>query len=201
MAGKSPVDSDKKYVSHTLAEWACSLRYEHLSREAVHKAKLFWFDSMGCALGGSQQEDARILLAHYRDMGGAVRCATFASPMTTTQGAATTSPKSADKAPVTVRREHKAGHMRCRMIGHGGDSWAHLTSGGTVPNLDAVWVARAVRYLPFILRDMQREVGLRPRSRQDEPFPLLGLSPATVLKSLETTFRAAAAASGPGSAS
>jgi 2-methylcitrate dehydratase len=79
MAGKSPVDSNKKYVSHTLAEWACGLRYEHLSREAVHKAKLFWFDSMGCALGGSQQEDARILLAHYRDMGGAGKCTTFVS--------------------------------------------------------------------------------------------------------------------------
>jgi 2-methylcitrate dehydratase len=31
---------------------------------------LFWFDSIGCALGGSQQEDAKILLEHHRAMGG-----------------------------------------------------------------------------------------------------------------------------------
>ena len=42
------------------AEWACALKYENLSPEAIQAAKLFWFDSIGCALGGSQQEDARI---------------------------------------------------------------------------------------------------------------------------------------------
>ncbi|MCK6475347.1 MAG: MmgE/PrpD family protein [Phycisphaerales bacterium] len=66
----SQVESSKKYVSHALAEWACSLTYDHLSPAAIEKAKLFWFDSMGCALGGSQQEDAHILLAHYREMAG-----------------------------------------------------------------------------------------------------------------------------------
>src|SRR5689334_17984731 len=60
----------KKYLSHTLAEWACALRYEDLSAQAIQSAKLFWYDSLGCALGGSQQEDARILLEHYREMAG-----------------------------------------------------------------------------------------------------------------------------------
>src|SRR5438309_9516880 len=64
-----PTES-KRLLSHTVTEWACSLKYEHLSPEAVQAAKLFWFDSIGCALGGSQQEDARILLKHYRAMGG-----------------------------------------------------------------------------------------------------------------------------------
>ncbi len=58
----------KKYVSHSLAEWATKLTYADLSPEAIHKAKLFWFDSLGCALGGSQQDDAKILLAHHKDM-------------------------------------------------------------------------------------------------------------------------------------
>ena len=58
----------KRLVSYTIAEWACALKYEDLSPEAVQAAKLFWFDSIGCALGGSQQEDARILLKHYRAM-------------------------------------------------------------------------------------------------------------------------------------
>src|SRR5262249_38990421 len=60
----------KRLLSHTIAEWACGLKYEHLSPEAIQAAKLFWFDSIGCALGGSQQEDARILLKHYRAMSG-----------------------------------------------------------------------------------------------------------------------------------
>src|SRR5207248_3194345 len=44
--------------------------YEHLSPAAIQAAKLFWFDSIGCALGGSQQDDAKILLKHYRAMSG-----------------------------------------------------------------------------------------------------------------------------------
>src|SRR5437899_2983031 len=58
----------KHLLSYIIAEWACSLKYEDLSPEAVQAAKLFWFDSIGCALGGSQQEDAKILLEHYRAM-------------------------------------------------------------------------------------------------------------------------------------
>ena len=60
----------KRLLSYVIAEWACSLKYENLSPEAIQAAKLFWFDSIGCALGGSQQEDAKILLKHHRAMGG-----------------------------------------------------------------------------------------------------------------------------------
>src|SRR6478672_10204003 len=61
----------KRLLSYVIAEWACALKYEHLSPGAIQAAKLFWFDSVGCALGGSQQEDARILLEHHREMSGA----------------------------------------------------------------------------------------------------------------------------------
>jgi 2-methylcitrate dehydratase len=64
-----PTES-KRLLSHAIAEWACSLKYEQLSPDGIQAAKLFWFDSIGCALGGSQQEDAKILLKHYRAMGG-----------------------------------------------------------------------------------------------------------------------------------
>jgi 2-methylcitrate dehydratase len=60
----------KRLLSYDIAEWACALKYEHLSPEAIQAAKLFWFDSIGCALGGSQQEDAKILLKHHRAMFG-----------------------------------------------------------------------------------------------------------------------------------
>src|SRR5438477_10099305 len=66
----------KRLLSHTIAEWACGLKYEDLSPEAIQAAKLFWFDSLGCALGGSQQDDAKILLKHYRAMSGGNASAT-----------------------------------------------------------------------------------------------------------------------------
>ena len=58
----------KRLLSQVIADWACSLKYDDLSPEAIQAAKLFWFDSIGCALGGSQQDDAKILLRHYRAM-------------------------------------------------------------------------------------------------------------------------------------
>src|SRR2546423_12016623 len=60
----------KRLLAYTIAEWASSLKYEDLSPEAIQAAKLFWFDSIGCALGGSQQDDAKILLKHHRAMNG-----------------------------------------------------------------------------------------------------------------------------------
>src|SRR6201981_1254839 len=65
-----PTAKSKHLLARTIADWACALNYEHLSPEAIQAAKLFWFDSIGCALGGSQQDDAKILLKHYRAMSG-----------------------------------------------------------------------------------------------------------------------------------
>ncbi len=66
------------FISYDIAAWVEGLRYEDLSPQAVERAKLFWYDSVGCALGGSQTEDAQILLAHHREMhgetGGACTC-------------------------------------------------------------------------------------------------------------------------------
>jgi 2-methylcitrate dehydratase PrpD len=66
----NPKTESKRLLSYDIAEWACALKYEDLSPEAIQAAKLFWFDSIGCALGGSQQEDAKILLKHHRAMAG-----------------------------------------------------------------------------------------------------------------------------------
>src|SRR5712691_7220710 len=81
-----PTES-KRLLSHIIAEWACALKYEHLSPEAIQAAKLFWFDSIGCALGGSQQDDAKILLKQYRTTSGGKPGATaFAGPLFVTTG-------------------------------------------------------------------------------------------------------------------
>ena len=80
-----PTES-KRLLSHIIAEWACSLKYEHLSPEAIQAAKLFWFDSIGRALGDSEQEDAK-MLKHYRATSGGKPGATaFAGPLFVTTG-------------------------------------------------------------------------------------------------------------------
>jgi len=53
----------KETITATMSRWAASLRFEDLSQEAVHQAKRFLLDSMGCALGGYQQPDVKIALA------------------------------------------------------------------------------------------------------------------------------------------
>ena len=58
----------ENFISFDLAKWCCGLNFEDLSAQAVQAAKLFWYDSLGCALGGMQQKDAKILRAHHDAM-------------------------------------------------------------------------------------------------------------------------------------
>lgn len=76
-------DTSKKhtdFISWQLAEWVSRLTYDALSDEAIHTAKLYLFDSFGCALGGSQQHDTQIMLEHFKAMGGAPTCTVFGTP-------------------------------------------------------------------------------------------------------------------------
>lgn len=65
-----PAFKTDNFLSYDLAKWVAGLRYEDLSPAAIQAAKLFWYDSVGCALGGSQTEDAQILLEHHKQMHG-----------------------------------------------------------------------------------------------------------------------------------
>lgn len=60
----------QKTISRIWAEYACALDYEDLPKEAVDAAKMFLFDSFGCALGGSKTEDFKILEKVFRSIGG-----------------------------------------------------------------------------------------------------------------------------------
>ena len=77
VAVKGTASASTDFVSWPLAEWATGLTYDSLSDQAVHAAKLFLFDSFGCALGGSQQHDVRIAMDHFKQMGGAPLCTCF----------------------------------------------------------------------------------------------------------------------------
>jgi glutamate/tyrosine decarboxylase-like PLP-dependent enzyme len=66
----------------------------------------------------------------------------------------------AEASPVTSRMEMEVAAQLAEMIGyHPERQWGHLTSGGTVANFEALWVARNVKYLPVALRWVAEETG------------------------------------------
>ncbi|MCH2133798.1 MAG: MmgE/PrpD family protein [Phycisphaerales bacterium] len=79
MGGHDTSKSNTDFISWQLAEWASKLTFEDLSPEAIECAKLYLFDSFGCALGGSLQHDVEMFLDHSRAMGGAETCTVFGS--------------------------------------------------------------------------------------------------------------------------
>ena len=79
MGGHDTSKNNTDFISWTLADWAANLTYEDLSPEAIQCAKLYLYDSFGCALGGSCQHDVEIFLAHAKRMGGAPTCTVFGS--------------------------------------------------------------------------------------------------------------------------
>ncbi len=105
---------------------------------------------------------------------------------------------SKESAPVTVRLELEAAQLIARMLGYGVESWAHLTGGGTIANIEALWMARSVRYLPLVVRDMRAGLGLDAAALPGEASALLSLSPTVALEAFARVFDDAAAEFGPG---
>ncbi|MGD8452280.1 MAG: MmgE/PrpD family protein [Phycisphaerae bacterium] len=66
-------------VTETLARWAAELEWDDLTPEAIDAAKLFLYDSLGCALGGYQTADVKIYLEHTLDLGGNEACTLIGS--------------------------------------------------------------------------------------------------------------------------
>src|SRR5688500_9447580 len=68
---------------------------------------------------------------------------------------------SAEAAPVTTRLELEVAAQLARMIGYDDSrSWGHLTSGGTVANFEALWIARNVHYLAVAAAGAAEALGL-----------------------------------------
>ncbi|MCX8473157.1 MAG: pyridoxal-dependent decarboxylase [Sediminibacterium sp.] len=65
---------------------------------------------------------------------------------------------STEGAPVTIPFEIEAGKMVAEMLGFNPDeSFTHITSGGTLANVEAFWVARAVQFAPLIVQEFCQE--------------------------------------------
>src|ERR1700756_635 len=60
----------KQTITATMSRWAAGLRFEDLSKDAVHEAKRFMLDSIGCGLGGYQQHDVKIALEVLGEIAG-----------------------------------------------------------------------------------------------------------------------------------
>ena len=66
-----------------------------------------------------------------------------------------------EAAPITVALELEVGRMVAAMLGYQpARSWAHICSGGTLANLEALWVARAVQFAPLVAREVCRAEGV-----------------------------------------
>jgi hypothetical protein len=112
-----------------------------------------------------------------------------------------------EAAPVTVEWELEVAADILRMLGymppppagaHHRETrkefgWAHITSGGTVANVEALWVARNVRYFPLAVKRAaaQAEIPIHVKlPGEPTPHPLSGLDDRQCLsvKPNEATF-------------
>src|SRR3569832_1579008 len=70
VATEENAKTSSKTVTATMSEFAAPLRYSDLSDAAIHEAKRYLLDSLGCALGGFQQHDVAIALEVLNETAG-----------------------------------------------------------------------------------------------------------------------------------
>lgn len=97
-----------------------------------------------------------------------------------------------ESSPVTSQMEIETGRDLAAMVGFDPlKSWAHLTSGGTVANIEALWVIRNIKYFPLIARDIAVKYNknidvktangaLKSITEIESDFELLSLSPESL---------------------
>ena len=65
----------------------------------------------------------------------------------------------AESSPVTTPLELEVAADLARMVGYDPTrAWGHLTSGGTLANFEALWIARSTHYLPLAIAGAAREL-------------------------------------------
>ncbi|MCB0284149.1 MAG: hypothetical protein KDF60_16295 [Calditrichaeota bacterium] len=89
-----------------------------------------------------------------------------------------------EAAPVTVRLELEVGRMIAKMIGYNPEkSWAHICSGGTVANIEALWVARMVQFIPLMVNEFvnREKIPFMVNAPNGESVKISDLSPMGLL--------------------
>lgn len=106
-----------------------------------------------------------------------------------------------EASPVTTTYELEVSKDLSELVGYEGKTWGHLTSGGSLANLEAMWVARNIKYLPFAIRDAVRSLNLAvltittsKRTEENilevDPFTLANLTVEESLKLREKLIKA-----------
>jgi glutamate/tyrosine decarboxylase-like PLP-dependent enzyme len=67
---------------------------------------------------------------------------------------------SLEASPITTRYEMEVARSLARLMGYSGETWGHITSGGTIANFEALWIARNLKYFPIAARDAARALAL-----------------------------------------
>ena len=65
-----------------------------------------------------------------------------------------------EASPITTRYEMEVAGQLARLMGYSGETWGHITSGGTIANFEALWVARNLKFFPVAARDAARALAL-----------------------------------------
>ncbi|MDE7134562.1 MAG: hypothetical protein K2N86_04720, partial [Rikenellaceae bacterium] len=61
---------------------------------------------------------------------------------------------SGESSPIGFPLEIEVGKIVADMLGFNpSESWTHISSGGTIANIEALWIARAVKFVPFSVRE------------------------------------------------
>jgi len=61
-------------ITARISRWATGLGYDDLTPDAVHEAKRYLLDSLGCALGGFLQHDVKLALEVHDEIAGSGPC-------------------------------------------------------------------------------------------------------------------------------
>ncbi len=67
---------------------------------------------------------------------------------------------SLEGSPITTRYEMEVARQLAKLMGYAGETWGHITSGGTIANFEALWVARNLKLFPIAVRDAARALAL-----------------------------------------
>ena len=96
-----------------------------------------------------------------------------------------------EAAPVTVDLEIEFGQRICQMLGYKSKNnaptgWAHICSGGSLANLEALWVAREVQFIPLVVKEFCEKYKVRfeiktPKMSSSEKINILDVDDKTLL--------------------
>ncbi len=100
---------------------------------------------------------------------------------------------SLESSPITTRYELEVAQQLAQLMGYQGETWGHITSGGTIANFEALWVARNLKYFPIAVRDAARSLEVESLTaalptgetinlvKIDDPWLLVNLDPDEAL--------------------